>query len=142
MAGGGKGSTTTQPASPFAALSEAKLQALANQRVDAALAPEQQAIIRAQQAAAARALADRQAIQGFGTSAASILAGIGPGIQTGYDTAARALSDIAGGFSAGQAARTRSAEEANRAFVNRQAPGSAPGQSPSPDNLRDVSYGL
>jgi hypothetical protein len=127
---------------PYAAFTDAELEALANQRVDAALAPEKQAIAAAQQAAAARALADRRSIQGFGTAAAGLMQGIAPGIQAGYDVAARALSDIAGGFSAGEAARVRAAQQTNQDFVNRQAPGSAPGKGPDVSALQDVSFGL
>lgn len=127
---------------PYAALSDAELQRLADQRVDAALAPQQAEIQRQQAAAAARALADRQALAGIGVAGASLMAGIGPGIQGGYDAAARALGDLAGGFSAGAAARVRAQQEAGRAFVAANAPGSGQDGGPNVGDLQDVLYGL
>jgi hypothetical protein len=122
-------------------LTPAELQAAAKKRIDDELAAQASPIERARRAAAAKALADQQAIAGLGQAGASLMQGIGPGIQSGYDSAARALSDIAGGFSSATASRVRAGQDANRQFAAQQAPGGSIG-GPDATNMQDVLFGL
>lgn len=82
---------TKRPVSPFAPLNEKQIQAEANRRLNAILGPQQEAIETSTKHGV-------DMLSQAGLAAAALMQGIGPRVQEGYDTAARELSGIAGGF--------------------------------------------
>lgn len=81
-------------------------------------------------------------MQGLGQAAAEIMGRVGPGIQSGYDLAAKETAGLAAGFSSEAAARLKAALGASSAFIEEQAPGSAPGGGVDAAALQDVLYAL
>jgi len=134
--------TAPAPYDPLAPLTAAQLQAKATAQANDQLDP-QIAALRAEQAAAdQQSLAHQQAIQGFSEAAAKILGSLAPSYGTAYSTGAQELSGIAKGFTDQQAAQEQAAQDANRAFVNEVAPGSAPSTAPSPSAGADAAYAI
>lgn len=118
------------------------ISAEADARAQAALAALQAPVASARDRAARQSKANQDALSGLGLAAAGLLKGIAPGIQSGYDLAARETGALAGGFSGAMADRVRAAQQENADFVASQVQGADAPQGTDPTALQDTSYAL
>lgn len=118
------------------------ISAEADARARAALAALQAPVASARDRAVQQSKANQGSLSGLGLAAAGLLKGIGPGIQSGYDLAAKETGSLAAGFSGPMADRVRSAQQENADFVASQVQGADIPQGTDPTVLQDTSYAL
>src|ERR1700737_4385441 len=115
----------------LAPLTPAQIQAQANIRTNAAMAPQQAAIQQERAHAAKLALANQMAISQSGAAAAKLMQEGAANTGTAYNSASKSLTDMASGFSAQMAAQMRATHAANAGILG--AAGAPAGGFPGED---------
>jgi hypothetical protein len=129
------------PVDPYAALTQAQIDARATTLAQAGLTPQQDEIRRQQAVAAAQATADEQAITGFRTAAGTILQGIAPQVGAGYEAAATEQGQLGQGMATGVRDDLAAAQAQDQSFAVSQ--GQTLGaETVNPNATHDVIYGL
>lgn len=100
----------------LAAVSPADILAQANAQAQSGIDPQLAAVRDQQARALAATKANEEAVTGFNTAAAQLLANLAPGVGQSYDDAAAEIGDLAKGMSSAAAERLQSGEDANADF--------------------------
>lgn len=122
-------------------LNQKQINQQASKQLAAQMAAAKAPILSAQQFEAKRQAAAQQAMAGFGTAAMGMYTPPGQ-VQQAYKDAAQETAGLAAGFAGQEGKDITAAEQANNAFAQQQAPGSAPEAAPTGEATQNASYYL
>lgn len=122
-------------------LNQRQINQQANKQLAAEMAAARAPIVSAQAAAQQRQAAAQQALAGFGQAAMGMYTKPAD-VQQAYKDAAAEQAGFASGITGAAGQMLQTSADANKAFLDQQAPGAAPSAAPSPDAVTNAEQYL